>query len=511
MIAKSKHTEVLAMSPDLAKRSRVTILGSCLFLLAILSFIPGIKAMPPSLIALIGLLAGSGIGWLARQRALVRTLLALPPPEDDKLREEIGRLKLENEKMFEELGDQERSIGKMAASVRQRSISELAETYGLSLRNVLSYSESLLTVLMDKLGADPSFRQWVDRLEKEVQPVSTFCESSLTIAASRESNAERLDLNSLVVRVAGLLAAQFDRGGVQTKFELAESIPQVRVLPFSLCTALVDILGNSVGAVSGRRNAQIVFKTFMKGGKIVLEITDSRAISRINLSRVFSATPLNHSRMFEGRYGYSVVKVLMAEQKVGVDVLADSGRDFTSVVLEFEEAPSSLREASALNLSGQKLLLALGVAKRGHFVDTSGSDTKEEKISLKNRKFMVVDADREVTALASKALEDEGALVEKVHDIGKARVSLMSGQYDLIITDYKMSGMNPEALMSKLLYQKIDLGSRIIFLALREGEDEIKEFLEEFKYPVLEKPFDGKSLVKMVSETLQRRQLKKAS
>lgn len=459
---------------------------------------------PPFWVALwtILLTSVSASYWIVQRRSVAELIAAIPAPQDAELHDRMARIEEERDRLKAEVEESSKQIIKTAAAVRERSLSDLAENYGLSLRNVLSYTDTLLGLLMEKMGTDPTFRSWVTRLEAEAEPVKSFCESSLVLSASWKSKAQRLDLNSLVLRTTGLLSSRMLQMGIKVTMDLAKDLQTVRCAPYRLAIAILDILGNAQDALEGRRTPWLNLKTWRDEEHIYLDITDSRAIPRAKLSRVYSTPPLFGEYRIEDRYGYSVAATLLEDQKVEFDILSQEMKNTTTVRLTFQVGTDDLPEADYLRLKGRSLLTAMNLATEGHIVRVSTGPVSTAP-TLNGCKIMVVDPDQTVTDSVADVLREEGAVVERVHDVKKGRATLATERFDLIITDFSMSGMDPHSFIQKLAYNP-KAASRFIFLAAPDADEEITEFIREFKFPLLTKPVGVEILLQTARDALER-------
>lgn len=75
--------------------------------------------------------------------------------------------------------------------------------------------------------------------------------------------------------------------------------------------------------------------------------------------------------------------------------------------------------------------------------------------------------------------------------------------FDLILSDFRMPGMNGQEFYEQAISQKPDLSRRIIFLTGDVVTEETKKFLERVGNPHLAKPFQLASVQQIIAEALE--------
>lgn len=109
------------------------------------------------------------------------------------------------------------------------------------------------------------------------------------------------------------------------------------------------------------------------------------------------------------------------------------------------------------------------------------------------KKVLVVDDDIAILGLLKKYLKDVGYAVECAES-GEDALALISGEpYDLVITDYVMSGMNGIELTMKI--KDLNLSLPVIAIS---GKDIKREFFNAGADAFISKPFVLDDLKKIV-------------
>src|ERR671928_763215 len=121
---------------------------------------------------------------------------------------------------------------------------------------------------------------------------------------------------------------------------------------------------------------------------------------------------------------------------------------------------------------------------------------------MPRNKILVVDDERNQREIYTVILEDDGYQVTTAQS-GEHGLKLAREQnFDLVLTDYKMTGMDGLTLLRELLG---DDPSRLVIMMTAHGSVEsVKEALRSGAYDYLEKPIDREQLLKVVESALSR-------
>jgi DNA-binding response OmpR family regulator len=111
------------------------------------------------------------------------------------------------------------------------------------------------------------------------------------------------------------------------------------------------------------------------------------------------------------------------------------------------------------------------------------------------KKILIIDDDRELILEMEEILTEEGFLIEKTHDPVEGRNMLLNGEYDIVLLDYKMPGINGiDFLMS------IKPCAAKCAIILITGSLNMEQLLEEsgcapLVRNIVTKPFDIEQLI----------------
>jgi len=105
-------------------------------------------------------------------------------------------------------------------------------------------------------------------------------------------------------------------------------------------------------------------------------------------------------------------------------------------------------------------------------------------------RILIVDDEEFVTAMVQQALRRSlPCLVERVESGQRAVMRLQQADFDLVISDVRMPGMDGFGLFEWILKNQPHLTTRFLMITGDAGSPSLNEKLESMVVPVLRKPF----------------------
>jgi signal transduction histidine kinase/ActR/RegA family two-component response regulator len=140
---------------------------------------------------------------------------------------------------------------------------------------------------------------------------------------------------------------------------------------------------------------------------------------------------------------------------------------------------------------------------RRHTPSTSMQPMPERKPSL-----LIVDDEESIRRALRRYFERRGWVVDEATDGADALVKLDRPDapqlFDVLLCDLKMPGISGQALYAELLRDRPALAARFIFATGDAGAPDVIDFLGTVGVPVLEKPFELRSLELVAQEVRSR-------
>jgi DNA-binding NtrC family response regulator len=121
---------------------------------------------------------------------------------------------------------------------------------------------------------------------------------------------------------------------------------------------------------------------------------------------------------------------------------------------------------------------------------------------MSRNKVLVVDDEHNQRQIYKLILEDDGYEVTTAQSGEQGLRIARESDFDLVLTDYKMTGMDGLSLLGELL--KLDPSLIVVMMTAHGSVDSVKEALRGGAFDYLEKPVDRDQLLKVVESALGR-------
>jgi DNA-binding NtrC family response regulator len=121
---------------------------------------------------------------------------------------------------------------------------------------------------------------------------------------------------------------------------------------------------------------------------------------------------------------------------------------------------------------------------------------------MARNKVLVVDDEKNQREIYTLILEDDGYHVTTAQSGEQALRAAREKPFDLVLTDYKMAGMDGLTLLNELL--KLDPSIIVVMMTAHGSVESVKEALRSGAFDYLEKPIDRDQLLKAVQDALGR-------
>jgi CheY-like chemotaxis protein len=104
-------------------------------------------------------------------------------------------------------------------------------------------------------------------------------------------------------------------------------------------------------------------------------------------------------------------------------------------------------------------------------------------------RLLVIDDEESIRHLVQEILSSEGHRVEAAASGGAALDLILHHDYDIIVSDWKMPGLNGINLYQELLTRKPAAAQRMLFMTGDVIKDSFQDFLKQQGRTCLPKPF----------------------
>ncbi len=379
------------------------------------------------------------------------------------------------------------ALGQMVTSV--------AHELSNPLTSVLGYAQRLL------LRGDVSgHAEEARHIFQEAERANTILRQLLMTA--RESPPERamVVLNEVVSRTMDLQRFSLAAEKIQVELDLDPHLPLVRGNAGQLQQVLMNLMGNARQAVEPQgRGGTIQVSTRRSGERhAVLEVRDSGpGIPDNILARIFDPFFTTKPAGTGTGLGLSIVLGIVREHggQVKVACPPSGGAIFT---LEFPAVVADQPHAPAPSAIGPGSLGFSWELQSLAFPATPGASRR----AAASGRVLVVEDEPTVARLIGDVLEDQGFRVDLLLDGREALKRAATEDYDLVICDMKMPGLDGQNFYMTLGLTGNPLQERFLFVTGDVVAAHTQEFLVRNRLPHVAKPFRVEELTEKVRQVL---------
>ena len=359
---------------------------------------------------------------------------------------------------------QEQLIQSEKLSAVGQFVAGVAHELNNPLTAVIGFSELLQTAQVDV-----KTKGHLERIAKSAHRCHKIVHSLLSFARQETPERKLVDLSTVLEEVLEIMAYDLRTSNVTVVTEFAPELPKIMADPHQLQQVFVNILGNARQAIEPfQREGRIVIRTRSSDGWVTIEFQDNGpGIKPQHLARIFDPFFTTKPAGKGTGLGLSLSYGLIQEHGGRISAQSEPGHGATVLI----ELPVAANPAlSALRRSGTPFPFTAAGTPTGKTV-------------------LVIDDEQWILDLAGELLRTEGHAVETASS-GQQALELMSQQkFDVLVSDWKMPGLNGIRLHEHLLATNPESAKRMLFMTGDVVSDTFQAFLSEHHLACLSKPF----------------------
>lgn len=386
---------------------------------------------------------------------------------DITLRRELERQLQQTEKLS--------SIGKLVAGV--------AHELNNPLTSIIGY-----TNLLEESNLLPQQKRDLQIISRQAERARVIVRDLLTFARNIHLEREFVDINEIINGSIMLLKPQLKQHNIHVINSLNFGLPRIMADPHRLEQVIVNLLINSIQALSGQaRKKVIVLKSSLKASAILISLADNGpGIREEIINQVFDPF-FSTKQVGEGTgLGLSICFGIISAHggKIWAENIAEGGTEF------FVTLPVSNPRADSIS---QKALSA---------------DAPAQATNRKNIRVLVVDDETYLLELMNRVL---GGMYKSIHTVDngrKALTMLLTENFDIIICDILMPDLSGIELFNQVIAAQPQLAERFIFITGNVIDSTTRSFLVNNHLKWLAKPFLPADIISAINETLDHNRIK---
>ena len=359
------------------------------------------------------------------------------------------------------------------ASVGQL-VSGVAHELNNPLTGVMGFAQLLLTRDLD----ERSHRE-VETIYGEAERASKIVQNLLSFARRRKAHNEMTSLNTLVERVLELRSYDLSVRNIQLELALDAKLPATMADPDQMQQVFFNIITNAEQAMlSGRGDGKLTVRSSASRGHVRVSFADDGpGLSKETLRRIFDPF-FTTKQAGEGTgLGLTIAYGIIEEHhgRIEVDSRPGHGATFTVElpIVQSDAAPGDKEDEPPP-------LRATGEPKR----------------------ILVVDDEKSILDLVEGILTQDGHRVDVASQGDEALDYVSEREYDLIITDIRMPGIDGRECYRRVREMNRNLARTMVFITGDTVGVETRQFLQRVSNTCLVKPFKMRELREAVEHVL---------
>ena len=361
---------------------------------------------------------------------------------------------------------QEQLIQSEKLSAVGQFVAGVAHELNNPLTAVVGYAE-----LLQSMSNDAKMRDNLERIAKSALRCHKIVHSLLSFARQHAPERKLVQLHSIVEDVLEIMAYDLRTSNVRIVREFAFPLPPIMADAHQLQQVFINILGNARQAIEPvQRDGQIIVRTRESGQNVVIEFQDNGpGIKPEHLARIFDPFFTTKPVGKGTGLGLSLCYGLIQEHGGSISARSERG-DGATFTIELPVAAGV--PAQTLLRSGGSIAPFTGGAP-----------------AASGRSVLVVDDEPWILELAEELVRADGHAVETASGGEQALEKIGRRKFDVILSDWKMPGLNGIGLYEHLRATEPASAGRMVFMTGDVVSDTFQDFLREHQLTCLSKPF----------------------
>lgn len=334
------------------------------------------------------------------------------------------------------------------------------------LTAVIGFSE-----LLQSMPADPKTHDHLDRIAKSAHRCHKIVHNLLGFARQHPPERKSVDLHVITDEVLDIMAYDLRTSNITVKREFAAGLPRIIGDAHQLQQVFINIISNARQAIEPvRREGQIAIRTRASAGNVVVEFQDNGpGIRAEHLARIFDPFFTTKPAGKGTGLGLSLCYGIVQEHGGRIVARSEPGRGAMFAI----ELPAATTQETTDQ-----------AAASGSVSPFSGSPRPPS-----GRSVLVIDDEDWIRELARELLVMEGHDVETATSGQQALDFLRARNFDVIVSDWKMPGLNGVGLFEHLQSHQPAAAKRLLFMTGDVVNDTFQAFLRQHRLTCLAKPF----------------------
>lgn len=382
--------------------------------------------------------------------------------EDEKERKAVVYIK--------DITEQRLLMQKLIHSDKLSSLGELVSGVAHELNNPLTGIMVFSELLSEGEDLSADIRLKIKKINDASMRCKKIIENLLTFARWRKPEKKYENINNVIKESVELRDYQLRVGNVETVLDLDATVPRTMLDVTQIQQVFLNLINNAHDAIteSGKGGRIMISSRCIDGRKIIVRVEDTgKGLSVDVAARIFDPFFTTKAVGKGTGLGLSISYGIIREH--GGEIYALGRADGAVFVIELPVAGESQREAST---------------------GASSADTRERLKKLAaGKKALILDDEPVVLDVLNEYLNYFGFDVTRAEETRQAIKCVMENEYELIISDMKMPGLDGKDFYREVKAVKPEAVGRILFVTGDSVNTDTHRFLSSTGNKFLKKPF----------------------
>lgn len=311
----------------------------------------------------------------------------------------------------------------------------------------------------------------IKQIGKSAERCHKVVQNLLSFARKRPPERVSVQVNDLLRATIDFMKYELRTSNIEVELDLCNELPKIMADEYQLQQVFLNIVNNARQAMEGHGSrGKITLRSKNLGDRICLELSDDGpGISKENQRKLFDPFFTTKEPGKGTGLGLSVSYGIIREHEGSIDVHSKVGQ-------------------------GTRFVIELPLLSEEEVGGTTGRQTSvkppQTNISVQLN-VLLVDDEESILSLTTRMLTRMGHKVDTCLEGEEALHKVQRKNYDLILCDWKMPGMNGRQTYEALSHMRNDLVSHFIFVTGDVLNTQLLQFVRETGSTVLEKPFSA--------------------
>ncbi len=435
-------------------------------------------------------------------RPVQRIVQRLARPIVDSGGRKLGRVEIYRD-LTARRGFQSRLLRTEKLAAPGQLVTGVAHELNNPLTSILGYSQRLL----QSEGAAGNGSE-VRHIFEEAERAAAILRQLLLNAHENKPELRTVALNQVVLQTVELQQASLAQENIRVELDLDPALPLVHGDAGQLQQILTNLTGNARQALGQRgRGGTIKVRTRQVGDRrVLLEIADDGpGISAENMEHIFDPFFTTKPAGTGTGLGLAIVLGIVREHGGHINVSSPpQGGAVFSIALRAASSAFRPDEASWTGVGRREIHAApeaggeIAAYRGAPAAGGNAPGARAEKFPSPEwprilpraaNRILVVEDEPTVARLIADVLGDEGFLVDVLLDGNEALEQAGRENYDLVICDMKMPGLDGQHFYKGLVQAGNRLSERFLFVTGDVVSQHTQRFMERHNLPHVAKPF----------------------